>query len=276
MMIQFPLSVTVAKEEIMARLTPRECLRAIGLLLVILAAVLGLFAAIVGSLLFTVKVFGQVQSAEPIYTTEPMVQRVPHCNAGWKLQQFDCGNMGGCGDRWTIHAEIPEHMEGWFDVQSGTGRGMGPGPHQGDYRCVPDHAAAAFIEGDTKIASDRDVMGPIKGEAYDHKGYEFPVGQEDHCWIDPSHKEFCFKNGRWAPFSKPAAQVVPSTPMYECPYGQHYHPLAKDVVPGDEEMWKHPDVQTQTIIPVLDGKCHSYDFDEALSPRGRRISPKEK
>lgn len=80
-------------------------------------------------------VYAQVQTEEPTYKTQPMVERIPYCKPGWKLQQFDCGNMGACG-RFAIYAQIPEQMGGWLDVPAGTGRGIAPGPHQGDYRCV--------------------------------------------------------------------------------------------------------------------------------------------
>jgi hypothetical protein len=110
----------------------------------------------------------------------------------------------------------------------------------------------------------------VVGEHYDHLAHEFPAGVEGHCWKD-GKSGYCFHGGHWVP-SKPVVIMAPkSTPMYECPYGQHYHPLAKDVVPGDAEMWKHPDTETQTKLPALTGACFSIDFDEQLSPRGKRI-----
>jgi len=121
----------------------------------------------------------------------------------------------------------------------------------------------------------------VIGRAYDGKGLEFPVGVEGHCWLPhPAYSStvpqpmYCFENGHWS-WRKPVVIMAPkTTPMYECPYGQHYHPLAKDVVPADAEMWKHPDVQTQTTLPVLDGRCHSIDFDESLSDRGKKVEVK--
>jgi hypothetical protein len=252
-LIQFPISVTVAVEELQARLSVRQCLRALGYMLVVLAFVLMSFAVLVGILvLIAMTAQGQVQSAEPNYKTQPMVERIPYCNEGWKLQQYDCGNMGACGYMFGIHAEIPEHMGGWFDVPAGTGRGMGPGPHQGDYRCVPDHAATEFIG----------------GEVYDGKGSEFPVGHENNR-VAFDGQEYIFKSGHWHTFTRVVAPNT--TPMYACPYGQHYHPMPLDVIPSDLEMWQHPDVETQKTLPVLDGRCHSGDFDESLSARGKRI-----
>lgn len=96
----------------------------------------------------------QVQIAEPTYTTEPVTQRIPHCQAGFKLQQYSCGNMGGCGEEFTWHAVIPEQMGGWFDVPEGTGRGMELGPHEGDYRCYE-------IEKKAQGDFDPSTSGPV-------------------------------------------------------------------------------------------------------------------
>lgn len=113
----------------------------------------------------------------------------------------------------------------------------------------------------------------VVGQAYDRQGIEFPEHPKfGQTWEYLSGRWFKWDGKKWAPLKPKLVDSPKVTPMYACPYGQHYHPLAKDVVTGDQEMWKHPDVQTQTIIPVLDGKCHSYDFDEALSDRGKRVT----
>lgn len=72
---------------------------------------------------------------EPTYTVDPVVTKTPHCPDGYKLQQFECGNMGGCG--YGVSMVTPEQMGGWSDVPPPKpDRG---GPHEGDFRCAKVH-----------------------------------------------------------------------------------------------------------------------------------------
>lgn len=67
-------------------------------------------------LMIAAPVFAQDGGTEPTYTTEPVTQQVPHCQAGQKLKQFDPA-FSYLVVTWQLNGTLPpEHGDRWIDA----------------------------------------------------------------------------------------------------------------------------------------------------------------
>jgi hypothetical protein len=193
---------------------------------------------------------------EPIYTTEPVTQKVARCPAGQKLMEFDPDPayhymVAVAGDAMTGPngmQMMPEHEDRWLPAgDSGDEQVLRAKP---TYRCFPeDPQAATTLAPETPAEKSTDAVY--------RPGLQFPPNpSEGSCWESPLHDSFCYIGGAWRfqVHAEPIKWHPAETGMNACPPDQHLH--AKGArFPG-------PDVKGAPV-PVGDGRCYK-DLDDSI------------